>query len=59
MQVVSGAQGEVGHEFEVHNAVGADLQIADREAVLCFAAEGAEIDGLDAARYPDTFFCFG
>lgn len=57
MQVVGGAQGEVGHELEVHDAVGADLQVADWEAVVRFAAEGAEVDGLDAARDADAFFC--
>lgn len=59
MQVVSGAQGEVGHELEVHDAVGADLQIADWKAVLCFSAKGSEIDGLDAARYSDAFVNLG
>ncbi len=59
MQVVSGAQGEVGHELQVHDAVGADLQIAHRETVLCFSAEGSEVDGLDAARYSDAFFVLG
>ena len=45
--VVGGTHGEVGEEEEVTDRVGAELEVADRDAVRGFAAEGPEAEGLD------------
>lgn len=48
--VVSGAHGEIAHEFEVADTVGAELKIAHGEAMGRFAAEGFVIEGLEGER---------
>lgn len=50
VEVVGCAQGEVGHEFEVAHGVGAQLEVADGDAVGGLAAERREVEGLDGAR---------
>lgn len=49
-KVVGGAHAEVGEEFQVADAVGAQLEIADWEADGGFAAQGTKVDCLDGAR---------
>ena len=48
-EVVCRAEGEVGEELEVADAVGADLQVADGHAVGWCAAERAQVCCLDVA----------
>lgn len=50
VEVVGGAEGEVGHEFEVADGVGAELEVCDGDAVGGGAAHGLEVEGLDGAR---------
>lgn len=51
VQVEGSAHGEVGHEFEVADGEGAELEGADGVAVdWGWAAEGAEVGGLYGAR---------
>jgi hypothetical protein len=53
--VVRRADGEVGKEKEITNGVGAELEVADRDAVDGGATERAEVDGLDVDRGPQRF----
>lgn len=48
-EIVGGAQGEVGEEFEVADAVGAELEIAGGNVVGGCSAEGTQVGGLDGA----------
>lgn len=46
-EVVGGTEGDVSLHFEIADRVGADLEVADGEAVGCLTAEGLVVDGLD------------
>lgn len=52
---VGGAEGEVGEEFDVAHAVGADLEVADGHAVFGDASERPEVCGLDGAGQAGAF----
>jgi len=53
VQVVSGAQAEVGEEFEVPHGVGAQLEVAGGNAVSGVSTQRAEVGGLDGAGEAD------
>lgn len=55
-QVVGSAQRDVGEELEVADAVGAQLEVAGRHAVLGLPAEGTQVGGLDGAGESEGFF---
>ncbi len=57
-EIVGCAQGEVAEELEVADGVGAQLEIAGGHTVHGFAAEGAEVDGLDGAGMAEGFVTF-
>lgn len=46
-EIICGAHGEVGEEFEVAHRVGAELEIADGQAVRGFAPKWPHVDGED------------
>ena len=58
-EVVGGAHGEVGHEFDVANRVGAQLQVAGRHAVLGPPAERCQVGGCDIAWWTAGAVGFG
>lgn len=50
VEVVCGAEGEVGHCFEVARRVGTQLEVGDGEVVRWGAAEGGAVEGGYGAR---------
>ena len=48
-EVVGGAQGKIGKEFETALAVGAQLQVGSGHAELALAAERSKVERLDGA----------
>ena len=59
LEVVGGAHGEVGHELDVTDRVGAQLQVAGRHAVLGPPAERCQVGGCDIARWTGEAVGFG
>ena len=50
MQVVGCSQGEVGEDFEVADAVGAELEVAGGDVVGGLAFQGGEVGCLNGSR---------
>ena len=53
-EVVGGAHGKVGEDFEVADAVGAELEFAGFDVLRGVVAEGFEVGCLDGARKADA-----
>lgn len=53
-EIVGGAEGEVGEELEVADAVGSQLEIAGWDAVGGCSTEGAEVGCLNGAGEADV-----
>lgn len=54
-QIVCSAERKVGEEFDIADAVRAELEVTCRDAIFSLAFEGFEINRLDAARETSAF----
>jgi hypothetical protein len=55
VEVVGGAEGEVGKEFQVAHTVGAELEVGGGDTVGRCALEGLEVVEVDGARETEGF----
>jgi hypothetical protein len=55
VEVVGGAEGEVGEEFEVAHTVGAELEVGGGDTVGWCALEGLEVVEVDGTREAEGF----
>jgi hypothetical protein len=55
VEVVGGTDGKVGEELQVLHAVGSQLKVAYREAVLRLPPEGTQVECLDASGKSGVF----